>query len=128
MFAILFLSAYVLSTTELIQFLKLPILFEHFSDHKNHSPQLSFIDFLALHYSGDHFEGHPHDEDYEKDMNLPFITHANVLTLCCTDAPNFVFEWMTKAPQVDLSTPKIYKEEFVTNEFLSSIWQPPKFC
>lgn len=128
MFAILFLSTYLFSTTELIQLLKLPVLIEHYLDHTAQKPEMSFVEYITLHYNSDHFADHPHDDDYEKDQKLPFMTNANVLSVCCNTVPNFMFKWRVKGPQVPRSNQKVYNEEFVESVFLSSIWQPPKSC
>ncbi|KKX48475.1 hypothetical protein L950_0220790 [Sphingobacterium sp. IITKGP-BTPF85] len=80
--AIFFLTTYLISTTELGQLLKFPMLVEHYFEHKEKSPQISVIEFLALHYEGNHLENHPHDDDYDQDQKLPFIMHGTVLSFC----------------------------------------------
>ncbi|MCD0476318.1 hypothetical protein LPB87_18155 [Flavobacterium sp. EDS] len=49
------------------QFYKLPVLFQHFKEHKEIN-KVSFIDFLAMHYWGDDLD----DDDGDRDMQLPF--------------------------------------------------------
>jgi hypothetical protein len=50
------------------QVLKFPSLISHFTEHKALNQQISFIDFLSMHYWGDDLN----DNDDEKDMQLPF--------------------------------------------------------
>ena len=50
--AILFLSVYLISTTEFGQLLKFPMLVEHYFEHKEKNSQITVIEFLALHYEG----------------------------------------------------------------------------
>lgn len=50
------------------QLLKLPILIQHFSEHKALDPTISFTDFLSMHYWGEDID----DNDYDRDMKLPF--------------------------------------------------------
>ncbi|MBI5373628.1 MAG: hypothetical protein HZA79_16510 [Sphingobacteriales bacterium] len=61
-------SFFLFSTTELHQFLKLPLLLEHYREHRHSDPALSLLAFLQLHYS----TGHPLDNDDEDDNELPF--------------------------------------------------------
>ncbi len=75
--AILFFTAYLTSTTEASQLLKLPVILQHFHEHQQRNPGISFFKFLDMHY----LHGSPHDEDYERDMQLPFKRadhHAHV--------------------------------------------------
>ncbi|MBI3138695.1 MAG: hypothetical protein HYZ15_08935 [Sphingobacteriales bacterium] len=61
-------SFFLFSTTELHQFLKLPLLLEHFREHRRADPALSLLGFLQLHYTANH----PADNDDEDDNELPF--------------------------------------------------------
>lgn len=49
------------------QFYKLPVLIDHFNEHKQ-IRNLSFIDFLEMHYWGEDEK----DNDADRDMQLPF--------------------------------------------------------
>lgn len=49
------------------QFYKLPVLLEHFSEHKK-LHNVSFIDFLEMHYWGED----RNDDDDDRDLQLPF--------------------------------------------------------
>lgn len=62
--AILFL----VSKTELHEFCRMPALVEHYQQHKKVDPGLSFLDYLFLHYTGEH----PEDNDNDEDNQLPF--------------------------------------------------------
>ncbi|MCX2480956.1 hypothetical protein OQY15_17760 [Pedobacter sp. MC2016-15] len=54
--------------TELRELSKLPLLFEHFSEHQQRNPSVTFVDFLSMHYWGDDLD----DNDDNRDMQLPF--------------------------------------------------------
>lgn len=125
MFAIFFLSAYLISTTELSQLLKLPVLVEHFIIHKQKNPKISVICFLVLHYNN-HLKNHPHDDDYEQDQNFPFLAHTDVLTFFFVYTPPY-FEIKVKFPLSRESAVLPFNDTFSDNNFLSSIWQPPRF-
>lgn len=128
MLAISFLTIYLVSTTELSQLLKFPVLVEHYFEHKEINPDLSVIDFLELHYKGNHLENHPHNDDYEQDKKLPFMTHTNLLACSFVVSQSVNFEMKTKLPTRQKEKIIATDDFFLNNHFLSSIWQPPKFC
>jgi len=47
---------------------KIPTLLEHYSEHKQQQSQLTFNDFLFMHYVGDD----ANDQDNSSDEQLPF--------------------------------------------------------
>ncbi|MBC9797091.1 hypothetical protein [Sinomicrobium weinanense] len=52
------------------QLFKVPVLFQHYTEHQKNCGDLGFVDFLAMHYWGEDFN----DEDDDRDMQLPFKT------------------------------------------------------
>ena len=64
--AYLFLAIYLLGATELNQLLKMPLLIEHYMEHKLDNGSLSLLSFMYMHYVGD--DGDATDE--QKDQNL----------------------------------------------------------
>ncbi|MCD6012790.1 MAG: hypothetical protein K0Q79_2652 [Flavipsychrobacter sp.] len=58
----------LLYTTPLQQFLKVPALIDHYHEHKQQKPDITFVDFIFMHYIGD--DGVADDDS--KDMQLPF--------------------------------------------------------
>jgi len=122
-FLIIFvLSAYLFSTTELAQLLKIPILISHFIEHKESNSETTFWSYLVHHY-----EGHEMDEDWETDMRLPFMQPSDTLQILIIPT-NFI-----KLPKKNwcFSSDKHichYKENFIPASPLESIWQPPKYC
>jgi len=66
--AYIFLAIYLLGATELSQLLKIPLLIEHYTEHKLDNGNLSLLSFMYMHYVGD--DGDTTDE--QKDQNLPF--------------------------------------------------------
>lgn len=126
LFAILFLSVYVFSTTELIQLLKLPLLIEHYLEHKTRNATLSLSSFMAIHYADDHLENHPQDEDYDQDKRLPFMVHSTTL--------NFIFLSPTvcklEVIKMDQDVPEtkipFADDRLIVSSYLSNIWQPPR--
>ena len=114
---------YLISTTELNQLLKLPILVEHYSEHKEQDQKISFFKFLSMHYAS----GDVKDKDYDKDQKLPFKSHDGCVIMSVVCA--FVNAHTPFIKQV-YNNDKLYSaysEFFVSSAHLSSIWQPPKF-
>jgi hypothetical protein len=126
--AILFLVTYIFSTTEMYQLLKLPVLAAHFFEHKAKNSEISIWHFLVLHYDGNHLENHPYNDDYEQDQKLPFMAHANIPNYCFVHAPSFQFEIKNKLYQYLKRKTRVFDENYINNDFFSSIWQPPKSC
>lgn len=73
------LGSYLLVSTPAVELLKLPVLVEHYVEHRAESPEMGFWEYLSLHY----FSGIEYDADYARDMQLPFksISLASVLLL-----------------------------------------------
>lgn len=119
------LTAYLFSTTELHQLLKLPMVFEHFADHSKENKNISFLQFLDMHY----MHGSPRDKDYSEDMKLPFKTADDcTATLSPVLIPQIL---KTLAIPVICSLEKkvhVPNIQFVASAYLSIIWQPPKAC
>lgn len=113
------------STTELYQTLKLPILIEHFIEHKEQNNQLTLWQFLCMHYA----EGDVKDADYEQDMKLPFKTHLNINYATFTAyLPTYIVHFPVQTHFFEAKVLNSYIPSFFTSTHLSSIWQPPKFC
>ncbi|HEY0356761.1 MAG TPA: hypothetical protein VGC29_11180, partial [Flavisolibacter sp.] len=82
--AIFFLTVILVSQTPLQQVLRIPLLISHFQEHNSIQKNISFIDFFRIHY----LSGHPADDDFDRDEQLPFrsadiviITGAVVIPL-----------------------------------------------
>lgn len=126
-FSILFISIYLFSAFEMNEYLKIPILVEHFNEHQQENPKLSLWIFIMDHYS----HGEVFDADYEKDMKLPFKSHNHSGCSCFNItflAPILTFDFENKSFQNEFKKPNfVYTFSFISN-FHSSIWQPPKIC
>ena len=121
--SILLLSFYLVSTTELYQFLKIPILIEHFIKHKAENSQLTLVAFLKMHYD------HPvKDADYQTDQKLPFAAHSSPLALVFTVNPDFRIEIKKQIPSDHHKETFSYNPVFYHKDAVNSIWQPPKNC
>ena len=118
-------TVYLFSTTEAHQLLKLPVIFQHFLEHKSENKQISFLQFLDIHY----MHGNPNDKDHDRDMQLPFKTSG-----CCAFSVSTSF--VSLMQPISIENPSetmiirhgISKIHFINSSYLSNIWQPPKTC
>jgi hypothetical protein len=123
--AIFLLSIFIFSNTEVHELGKMGVFMAHFFEHQAENPHITLLEFIQMHYSGRVV----HDEDYERDVQLPFKT------IDCM-ASGLVF---TLPPQeaLLLGTPPFPDEKNIISHYhpspfcsshLSDIWQPPKSC
>ncbi len=119
---ILMLSVYMLSFAELHQLLKIPVLFEHYNEHKAEDPELSLFGFLKMHYT----VMLEKDDDYQRDQQLPFRDAD-----CCIISSASVSECLSIA--IDIKPPAEMTREFhLFNETSKpqhaayDIFQPPR--
>jgi hypothetical protein len=70
-------SVYLNSATELHELFKLPFLITHLRHHQQEDKSLTLVDFLRIHYLGNH----PMDNDDTEDSQLPFKSPGNVSPL-----------------------------------------------
>ena len=119
--AIAFISLYLLASTEMHEFLRLPLLVEHFIVH-NQQVDISLSDFIILHY----FSGDIRDADYADDMKLPFKNHLEVSlfpTICLIMPATFVKPANIISTSVEYNN---YFHSFMPSAMVEHIWQPPK--
>jgi hypothetical protein len=122
--AIFFMSIYMLSFSELHQFLRMPVLIQHFIEHRHQDPSISLLSFLNLHYIHQYVK----DEDYQRDKQLPFrhtdccVTYT---TICCECPVNSTIEM----PERTVETKNEYilhDEDNLSLLAIADIFQPPR--
>ena len=123
--AIFFAALYLLSTTEAHQLLKLPVIFEHFREHKNEDHSISLLRFLDIHY----MHGSPRDKDYDRDMQLPFKTADDCIACFAPVFEPVLVQHEIPVP-VQQAPPKLALQgsRRIRSSYSASIWQPPKSC
>lgn len=120
---ILLMVSYLSGSIELSQWLKIPFLIDHYFEHKSASVSLSFFDFLNLHY----ISNTDNAPDAEKDKHLPFKSHdecAHITVASAITQPYFNLKFTLR--HCGKNSYSIPKSDSWVNEYLSSIWQPPK--
>lgn len=116
------MAVYVFSATELHELTKLPILVFHFLEHQQANPEISFTDFLSLHYTS----YSEHKNKKAEDEKLPFKSHSEMTGwfLHISIPPNaddFSFHFIEHP--INYQT---FSNHLLPTSILSSIWQPPK--
>lgn len=121
--AILFLTIYFCTVTEAHELLKLPVVFQHFIEHKSENQQLTVFQFLKIHYGQQNVK----DDDYARDMQLPFKTSGEFFSSSVT-------AFVPLNASIELSNPTVfsptewkgYQPPQLYSNYQVNIWQPPK--
>ena len=121
--ALFFLFGYFFASTEAKQLFKIPVIFQHFAEHLQENNHLSLLDFLDMHY----MHGSPYDQDYDRDMKLPFKTSGDVFSFFPITADTMPSEFSMALPQTGInSVNKISTPQDLGTPPTQSIWQPPR--
>ena len=124
-FSIFFIFIYLFSVIEVHQYFKIPVLMEHFTEHRLEDKSLTLWTFLCIHYA----HGDVKDADYEKDMKLPFKSFDNChFSTVVTLLPENKFTFENSFVPISTRTISKFYKQFSSISSLNSIWQPPKFC
>lgn len=102
------------------QFYKLPVLIEHFKEHQQ-IRNLSFIDFLEMHYWGEDEK----DNDADRDMQLPFKNisgHSLQLVFVPIEKPVICVPFNTGFLEYRIIP---YTSNLHSNPALFSVFRPP---
>ncbi len=102
----------------------LPLLIDHYQEHKEADKAISFLSFLKMHYAGEHpLDGHP-----QKDMRLPFKASADTGSASCLFALPLNYSYIyVRCMPLDGALCFYYnagKDHYA----VQSIWQPPKLA
>jgi len=120
---ILFLGTYLISSTELRQLLKFPLLIQHYFEHKAEDNNITIWKFLSIHYE----EATVIDVDYDKDQQLPFKSNDGFSgSVLGSFVPAAFYSIVDKTFKQEAVTHIVSNEDFTSSVYLSSIWQPPK--
>lgn len=120
------MGIYMLSFSEVHQFLRIPVLVQHFVEHRHQQPHISLLAFLELHYIRQYLK----DEDYQRDNQLPF----RAADCCILNANSLLNGECPYHPVVDVTAHmEETKNEFVLCDednhsllAVADIFQPPR--
>lgn len=120
--AYIFLAIYLLGATELSQLLKMPVLLQHYMEHKMGNGNLSLAHFIYMHYVTD--DGDATDE--KRDQKLPFksahyqLQNSVVFAVSKYELPKLI------APIVPSVWP-VFSSSFVPHAPIGSLFRPPRY-
>lgn len=115
------LLIFSLSGTEFGQLLRLPLLINHYLEHKKGHSDLSIGDFLQIHYSKQHQDG-----ANEADRQLPFKSHLECAKLFSIASP-FPNSVNLLIPATTSGSNDIPRESTpLSTGVRNMIWQPPR--
>lgn len=122
----LFISLYLIGTTELSQLLKIGYFIEHYIEHKKANENLSLAEFIDIHYVQPTIV----DDDYSDDMQLPFKTHNDChSSVNSSYAADIKQEFSITTPFIEYSANhKDYINPNNISQYLEEIFQPPRFA
>lgn len=107
--------------TPVCQLMKLPVLVEHYFEHKCvDGDDTDILDYLAIHYLSDVRQG-----DYERDMQLPFKQSSPTFLMIAYYTPRTI-ELALPEPQLIKRDNIYYHRSFHTTESFANVWQPPR--
>lgn len=112
-----FLAVYTLSFTEFHQVLRLPLLVEHFQEHQSKVGDITFWQFLVMHYETDV----AHDET---DDQLPFKDcHHSVASVVALPEQKLI---LSETHQQLVRTYSLFYFQNAPSLRVNDIFQPPK--
>lgn len=109
---------YLISFTEFKEVLRLPLLVQHYGEHKAKAGELSFFEFLTMHYETDIAHDDRDNRLPFKDCNHSFISQVVVLPI----------QKISLADRTEINSPA-YHCFYLLHEpklIASDIFQPPK--
>jgi len=114
-----------MSTVAAQQLMKLPVVFQHFQEHKLEDKNISILHFLSIHY----LHGSPKDKDYMRDMQLPFKTSGDCISSIAIAFVSIMVAFtIAKPAEIIEQKSYIVLNQYIQSTYLASIWQPPKFA
>lgn len=118
------LALYLFSATAMAELMKIPVLVEHYYDHRQENKNIELIAFLAQHY----YTEDGTDMDADEDSRLPFKSAAYPATVFFSLTPPLFIEVETN-PESNSTNPfGLHDEFFISSQYLAAIWQPPRYC
>ena len=114
------LVLYINSYTEFHELLRLPVLLEHYQEHREQVSDMTFFEFLGMHYKSDL----SHDK---QDSQLPFKDAHHAFTAPALAIPIQKMILVETAPSKEVTHSSAYQESNVAFHFCD-IFQPPRLA
>jgi hypothetical protein len=120
--SISFIIIFLFANTEIGEILKLPNLIHHYIEHEESNNDISFVDFLNIHYN----KNTNHSDNKHDHQNLPFKTvcsHSVNTIIAFENQTFFSFRKIILIPS-KIKIP--FCQQFYSSFAFANIWQPPK--
>lgn len=91
-------------------------------EHKAKKSEMSLADFIVMHY----LYASPKDDDYDKDMQLPFKTAECAASVTLDITHTQLFSALQPVVFINKTYPSLNNSSVRFNH-IADIWQPPKF-
>ena len=117
--ALMVICVYAISFTECHQLFKLPVLVQHYLEHKQNNSEITFLEFLSVHYDSDV----AHDD---RDMQLPFKDCGHCIAVPVVILPNSKMELKEGSYFYSQNTYTSFYKKYIPASHLAEIWQPPR--
>ncbi len=118
------LAVYLFSASASREFLKLPVLVEHYLDHVEENKGIAFVAYLVQHY----YTEDGTDMDTAEDNQLPFKSPQNTALSFVSLKPPGSFLIEDKAEMYCNRSFRIRDDRFLLSRFPNAVWQPPRDC
>lgn len=115
---IFLVSMYLITSTEFHQVLKLPLLVKHYVEHQEKVNDITFWEFLVMHYKTDV----AHDD---QDMSLPFKDCHHSITAQALAMPTQKISLDSQPTMVSRRLPIFTHTQFLSS-YPGEIFQPPR--
>lgn len=121
--ALTLLFFYLFTSAEFNELLKFPILVEHYKEHQQEQPEITFASYVCQHYA----HGDVDDADKGQDKKLPYKSIDFTHSVCFTVVPTVTcIEFIKTIDFKELKSPSSFYTFPFSSATFSSIWQPPK--
>ena len=115
---------YTLSSTQAYQLLKLPTLVEHYITHKKKDNNMSFYEFIKIHYLQELHE----DADFAKDQKLPFKSVENSSSFICLALDEFIKYDLQPANYFIIKKYQIEDQNLLYPLLIKGLFRPPRLA
>lgn len=103
------------------EFLKTPLLINHFIVHQQKDPSIGLLRFMAMHYFGKDLN----DNDQSQDMKLPFKKISSGPHHALFQAPSLPIDQFCRITYLSDSD-QVYKDHFFINHSFEKPYRPPQ--
>ncbi len=122
-FLLALLSIYLLGNTEIIQFIKLPMIFVHYHNHLKDNDKLDLVYFINSHY-GEFGDGINSDNTEENQMPFMHVNHSISTMALISFLKLDILPPVFKPLNTNYAE---YLQSFIPNVYYLSLLRPPIF-